>query len=54
MPDKDVVFDYDAFANKGVTGYLATFADTRIFLDFDECADLRLVPDLASVQINEF
>jgi hypothetical protein len=54
VPDKDVVFDYYAFANKGVTGYLATFADTGIFLDFYKCADLGLVPDLASVQINEF
>ena len=53
VPDEDVVFNDDAFADKGVAGDLAAFADAGIFLDFHECADLRLVPDLAPIQIYE-
>ena len=54
VPDEDVVLDDDAFAYKSMAGDLATFAHGNIFLDFHECADLCLVPDLASVEIDEF
>jgi hypothetical protein len=54
MSDEDIVLDNDAFADKGVTGDLAASSDTGIFLDFHECADLRLVSDLASIQVYEF
>ena len=53
MPDEDIVFDDDAFADKGVTGDLAALTHRRIFLDFHERTDLGLVPDLAPVQIDE-
>jgi hypothetical protein len=46
---EDVVLNNDTFTDKAVTGDLAAFADTGIFLNFYECADLGLVPDLASV-----
>jgi hypothetical protein len=51
VPDEDVVLDANTFADKGVTRNLAELAHTGIFLDFYECADLRVVADLAPVQI---
>jgi hypothetical protein len=53
MSNQHVVLNDDAFADKGVARDLAASANTGIFLDLDECADLRLVPDLAPVQIDE-
>ena len=49
VSDEDIVLNDDAFTDKGVTGDLAAFADAGILLDFNERADLCLVPDLASV-----
>jgi hypothetical protein len=36
-----------------VTGDLAHFADAGVLLDFDKSANLCLVADLATVQIDE-
>ena len=54
VSDKDVVLNDDAFADKGVAGYLAALADKGIFLNFDECADFCIASNLATVQIDEF
>jgi hypothetical protein len=53
MPNKDIVFDGDAFADKGVAGDLAGFSDSSVLLDLDKCADLCLVSDLTSIEIDE-
>jgi hypothetical protein len=37
-----------------VTGDLAAAADSGILLNLDKCADLRLVSDFASIEIDEF
>ena len=53
MPNEDVILDFYAFTDEGVTGNLAAFADTGILLDFDEGPNLGFVPDFAAVQIDE-
>jgi hypothetical protein len=53
VPDEYIVLDDNAFADKTVAGDLTTFAHRHIFLDFHERTDLRLIPDLAPVQIYE-
>ena len=53
VTDEDVVFDGDAFANKGMAGNLAIAADGGILLDLDECANLGVIADLAAVQVDE-
>ena len=53
MTDEDVVFDVHAFANEGVTRDFATLADRRVFLDFDECANLGFVANFAAVNIDK-
>ena len=54
MAYEDVVPYRDAFADERVARNLAAPAHFCIFLDLDECADLRFAADLASVQIDEF
>ncbi len=51
VADEDVVLDHDAFTNEGVARDFAMFADDRILLDFDESTYLRLITDLAPVEI---
>ena len=53
MADEDVVVDRHALTDERVARNLAPAADCRVLLDFDECANLRLVADLASVQVDE-
>ena len=50
---EDFGFNCHTLANEGVTANLATIADTRALLNFNECADLRFVADLAAVQVHE-
>jgi hypothetical protein len=54
MANEDVVLNQDALADKGMAGYLTALADAGVLLDFDERTDLGFIPDLASVQIDEF
>ena len=54
MPDKDVVFDDYTLTDEAMARDFAAPADGNVFLDFDECTDLRLVSDFASVQVYEF
>ena len=53
VSDEDVVFDLDAFADEGVARDLAIRAHTGIFLNLDEGPDLGVVPDRATVEIDE-
>ena len=53
VPNEDVVFDRDPFADEGVAGDLAALADAGVLLDLDKGADLRLVSDFASIEIDE-
>ena len=45
MPDKHIVLDRNAFADKGMAGYLAVLSDGRVFLDFNKSPDFAAVPD---------
>ena len=51
MPDEDVILDDYALTDKGVTGNLAALPYRGILLDFYECSNLCLVPDLTAIQI---
>jgi hypothetical protein len=53
VADEDLVLDGDPGANERVRGDLASPADPRILLNFDECADLRGLADVAPVQIDQ-
>jgi hypothetical protein len=53
MSDEDIVLNHHAFADEGMTRDLASLPDTRVFLNFNEGADLGLVADRASIQIDE-
>jgi hypothetical protein len=53
MPNKYLIFNRHALADECVTGNLAIFTDTRILLNFDKGAYLSVVPDLATVQVDE-
>jgi hypothetical protein len=53
MSDEDVILNDDALTNERMTGDLAALPDAGIFLDFDECADLGFVSNLAAIQIDE-
>ena len=53
VADEDVVFNRDALADKRMARDLAALADGGILLDFDKGSNLRLIPDFASVQIDE-
>jgi hypothetical protein len=54
MSDEHVVLNDDAFTDKAVTGDLAASTDAGVFLDFDECPDLGLGPNLAPIEVYEF
>src|SRR5579871_2681826 len=53
MADENPVFNRHARADEGMRGDLAAPADPRVRLHFDERADPGLIPDLASVEIDE-
>jgi len=48
-----LLIDDDAFTYEGVRGDLAPGTDLRVLLNLDECADLGVVADSASVQVNQ-
>src|SRR5581483_9558496 len=50
----NIIFDGHALANERMAGNLAVGTDRCILLDFDKCADLRVVSYRASIKINEF
>jgi len=52
VADKYIVFYYDTFADEGVAGDLAVFADGRLLLDLDEGAYFGVVSDTAAVQVD--
>jgi len=53
MADEHVIFDVHPSQDKSVAGNLAAAATRAFFLDLDKCADLGVVADLASVQVDE-
>jgi hypothetical protein len=53
MTNENIRLDDDAFANKGVAADFAMIPDLGPFLDFYERPYPRLVPDLATVKVNE-
>jgi hypothetical protein len=53
MPDKDLIFNLDAFADESVAGDFAPAADAGPLLNFDEGADPAFVADFAAVKIYE-
>jgi len=50
---EDPVFDVHAFTYKGMTRDFAVLADFCVFLYLNECADFRVVPNLAAIEIDE-
>ena len=53
MADKDSVFDRYAFANEGMARNLAVVPHLCVLLNLHERADLRVVANLATVQVDE-
>jgi hypothetical protein len=53
MTNENIRLDDDAFADKGVAADFAMIPDLSPFLDFYERPYPRLVPDLATVKVNE-
>src|SRR5712691_527896 len=53
MTDKDLVLDGHAFADEGVTRDLDVASDFSIPLDFHKRADLCIVADVATVEVDE-
>ena len=53
MADKDIVFDGHAFADKGVAGYFAVFADKSVFLNLDKGTDFGVVANGAAIEVDE-
>ena len=54
MADKNVVLNGYTFAHKSVARDFAVASNAGILLNFYKGAYLGFVPDLASIQINEF
>ena len=54
MPDEDFVLDRHAFADEGMTRYLAPLADLGILLNLDEGPDFCVITDLATIEVDEF
>ena len=53
VADEDFIFNGDTLADKGVTGYLAVFADGRAFLDFNEGTDFGVIADTTAVEVDK-
>jgi hypothetical protein len=53
VPDKNLVFYGDAFANKRMRRYFAARADDYVTLNFDKGADGRLVANGTAVEIDQ-
>jgi len=53
VPDENLVFHRDPFANEGVARYLAAGADPGPLLDLDKTANARVISNLAPVEIDE-
>src|SRR5581483_3012257 len=53
VADEDFVLDRHAFTDEGVAGDLATVADLDTLLNFNECPDLDVVPELTTVKVGE-
>ncbi|EGE59471.1 hypothetical protein RHECNPAF_2190073 [Rhizobium etli CNPAF512] len=53
VADKNAVLERHAFAEEGVAGDFAVFADDDVFLDFNEGADARSRANRAAVQIHK-
>lgn len=53
MTNENTRLDGNAFADKGVAADFTMIPDLGPFLDFYERPYLRLVPDLATVKVNE-
>ena len=50
---EDAVLDRHTLADERVAGDLAVLADNRVLLDLHESAYLAVVPDCASVKVEE-
>src|SRR5215469_632072 len=53
MADEYLIFDSNPFTDKGVARDLAIATDLGILLDLDERSDLRIVPNLAPIQVDK-
>jgi hypothetical protein len=53
MTDEHLIFDNDAFADKGMRRNFTAFADLDCSLDFDKRANACLGPNRTSVEVNE-
>src|SRR5271157_5485936 len=54
MTDEDVVLDGHSLADERVARDLARLANFGILLHFDKCADLCLISNFTTVEIDEF
>ena len=54
VPDKDLVLDRDPFTDERVARYLASPADFGILLNLNECSNVGLISNLATVEVDEF
>lgn len=53
MANEDPGLDLDTLADKGVAANLATIANLRSLLDFNECANCCFIANLAAVKVHE-
>ncbi len=53
MPDENIVFNRDAFADEGVARYLAAPAHLGVLLNLDEGPYFGLFADLTAIQVDE-
>src|SRR5262245_50879916 len=53
MADKHFVLDFDAFADERMRRDLAERTDRRVLLKRDKGPDLRIVANLASIQVHQ-
>lgn len=53
VANKYIIFDGNAFADKGMTGDLDISSDPGIFLNLDECPNLGIVPNFTSIEVDE-
>jgi hypothetical protein len=53
VPDENFVFERHAFANKGMTRDFTTVPDFCALLDLDKCADLYVVSNFTTIQVDK-
>jgi hypothetical protein len=53
MPEEYFVLNHYAFAHEGMGGDLAALANDNVLLDLDKSANLGILPDRTTVEIDQ-